>query len=57
GSIDSSDLQLLKRHLLRKSLLTGASLANADVNRDGSVDSTDCTLLKRYILRIIRSFD
>ena len=57
GSIDSTDLQLLKRHLLRKSLLTGTSLSNADVNRDGSVDSTDCTLLKRYILRIIRSFD
>jgi enterochelin esterase-like enzyme len=56
GSIDSSDLQLLKRHLLRKSLLTGTSLINADVNKDGSVDSTDCTLLKRYILRVISVF-
>ena len=56
GSIDSSDLQMLKRHLLRKSLLTGTNLLNADVNRDGSVDSTDCTLLKRYILRVISVF-
>jgi hypothetical protein len=56
GSIDSSDLQMLKRHLLRKNLLTGTSLLNADVNKDGSVDSTDCTLLKRYILRVIKVF-
>jgi hypothetical protein len=56
GSIDSSDLQMLKRHLLRKIQLTGTNLLNADVNRDGSVDSTDCTLLKRYILRVIKVF-
>ena len=56
GSIDSTDLQLLKRHLLRKSLLTGTSLINADVNKDGTVDSTDLTLVKRYILRIIDVF-
>ena len=53
GSIDSADLQLLKRHLLRKELLTGTNLLNADVNKDGVVDSNDFALIKRYILRII----
>ncbi len=57
GSIDSLDLQLIKRHVLRKLQLTGTALANADVNRDGSVDTLDCSLLKRYILRKIPSFD
>ncbi|MFZ5988938.1 MAG: carbohydrate-binding protein [Bacillota bacterium] len=56
GNIDSTDYQLLRRHLLRITLLTGTNLSNADVNSDGSVDSTDYTLLKRYILRIITSF-
>jgi beta-galactosidase len=57
GSIDSTDLQLLKRHVLNKKLLEGTGLLNADVNKDKSVDSTDVTLLKRYILRKISSFD
>ena len=57
GSIDSLDLQLLNRHVLRKRLLTGTSLLNADVNKDGRIDSMDVTLLKRYILRTIDSFE
>ena len=57
GSIDSTDLQLVKRHILNKRPLEGMGLINADVNRDKSVDSTDVTLLKRYILRKIESFD
>lgn len=56
GSVDSTDHQLLKRHILRKRLLTGTSLLNADVNKDGTVDSTDLTLIKRYILRTISTF-
>ncbi|HPT90852.1 MAG TPA: carbohydrate-binding protein [Acetivibrio sp.] len=56
GSIDSLDLQLLKRHVLRKIQLSGPSLINADVNKDGSIDSMDVTLLKRYILRKIDTF-
>ncbi|MFZ5986643.1 MAG: carbohydrate-binding protein [Bacillota bacterium] len=56
GSVDSLDYQLLRRHLLRITPLTGTYLSNADVNKDGSVDSTDYTLMKRYILRIISSF-
>jgi hypothetical protein len=56
GDIDSTDITLLKRYLLRKVSLTGDSLNNADTNGDGEVDSTDLTLLKRYILRKIITF-
>ncbi|WP_265445794.1 carbohydrate-binding protein [Acetivibrio straminisolvens] len=57
GKVNSTDLQLMKMHVLRQKQLTGTSLLNADVNRDGKVDSTDVALLKRYILRQISSFD
>jgi len=53
GNINSTDLQMLKRHLLRSIRLTEKQLLNADTNRDGRVDSTDLALLKRYILRVI----
>lgn len=56
GNINSTDLQILKRHLLGITPLTGTKLSNADVNRSGSVDSTDYTILKRYILHIITVF-
>jgi glucuronoarabinoxylan endo-1,4-beta-xylanase len=54
--INSTDITILKRHLLKKTLLTGENLSNADTNGDGEVNSTDLTLLKRYILRKITSF-
>jgi endo-1,4-beta-xylanase len=56
GKVNSTDLQLMKMHVLREKLLTGTSLINADVNRDGKVNSTDCSLLKKYILRVISEF-
>jgi len=56
GNINSTDLQILKKHLLRITLLTGKELSNADVTKDGKVDSTDLTLLKRYILRFVTNF-
>jgi len=40
GNINSTDLQLMKMHVLRQRELTGTSLINADVNKDGKVDST-----------------
>ena len=52
GFIDSSDLTLLKRILLKKNP-SGVNLRAADVNDDGDVDSTDLTILKRYVLRKI----
>jgi hypothetical protein len=56
GAIDSTDITILKRYLLKKTTLTERMLLNADTNGDGAVDSTDLTLLKRYILRKIDSF-
>lgn len=56
GKVNSTDLQILKRHLLRITLLTEENLLNADVNKDGKVNSSDFTIIKRYILRIIPKF-
>lgn len=58
GSIDSTDLTLMKRYLLKIviDLPVEDDLKAADVNGDGSVNSTDLTLLKRFILGIIREF-
>jgi hypothetical protein len=56
GEINSTDMTVLKRHLLKKTTLAGENLVNADTNGDGDVNSTDLTLLKRYILRKITSF-
>ena len=47
GSIDSLDLSLIKRHVLRKTQLTGSTLTNADVNSDGSVDSIDIFIAQK----------
>ena len=64
-NIDSTDLTLLKRYLLRKlskfPLDEEApdgydSLKAADLNADDSIDSTDLTILKRYLLRKIDKF-
>jgi len=56
GSIDSTDITILKRILLRKMDPSDEAKLAADVNKDGSIDSTDLTLLKRYILRKIDKF-
>jgi GH35 family endo-1,4-beta-xylanase/enterochelin esterase-like enzyme len=56
GSIDSTDVTILKRILLRKMDASDETKLAADVNKDGSVDSTDLTLLKRYILKKIDKF-
>jgi len=56
GKVNSTDLQILKKHLLRITLLTGKNLSNADLNKDGKVDSSDLSLMKRYLLQIIPTF-
>ena len=56
GQVDSSDLTLLKRHLLGHITLTSAGERVADVNGDNEVNALDLTLLKRYILRKIDKF-
>ena len=57
GSVDSLDVSVLKRYLLRKIPASEISLLNTDVNTDGVVDSLDLSLLKRFVLRKIKSFE
>ncbi|NLP13065.1 MAG: hypothetical protein GX383_00980, partial [Clostridium sp.] len=58
GLIDSTDLTILKRYVLRKTSEFPVSNGNvaADVNADSEVDSTDLSLFKRYVLRKISEF-
>jgi PKD repeat protein len=52
GNVDSYDLTLLKRFVLKK--LDNINVEAADVWLDGSIDSNDITVLKRHILKYIR---
>lgn len=54
GNINSSDLSLMKRHLL--DITTISNITYADLNGDGKVNSSDYALLKRYLLNTITSF-
>ncbi|HWR19933.1 MAG TPA: SpoIID/LytB domain-containing protein [Clostridia bacterium] len=49
GKIGESDVTALQNHLAHGTLLTGAMLHAADVNRDDTVDANDLLLLIRYI--------
>ena len=49
GYVDSLDLSVLKRYVLRKPV--SVNVKAADVNIDGSIDSLDVSVLKRYLLR------
>ncbi|HOM01358.1 MAG TPA: glycoside hydrolase family 9 protein [Acetivibrio sp.] len=55
GKINSSDLTLLKRYVLRivSDLPSSKAKKNADVNRDGKINSSDVTIISRYLLKII----
>lgn len=58
GEVDSTDLTLMKRFVLRiisEFPVTNGEIAG-DVSADGTIDSTDLTYLKRYILNIITEF-
>lgn len=52
GKCSLLDLSLIKKHLLRKSELTGNSFSAADVNYDGKVTLSDLSLIKRKLLKI-----
>ncbi|HQA56764.1 MAG TPA: dockerin type I repeat-containing protein, partial [Acetivibrio sp.] len=68
GAVDSLDLSLLKRFVLRKwpnrdvmypepyGKLSPEEFTNGDVNSDNVIDSLDVSLLKRFILRKIDKF-
>nr|WHU52037.1 endoglucanase/dockerin fusion protein [synthetic construct] len=55
GTINSTDLTMLKRSVLRAITLTDDAKARADVDKNGSINSTDVLLLSRYLLRVIGS--
>lgn len=52
GSIDATDIILVKRHFLGISLLSFNCFVNADADASGEIDFTDYLLLKRFILGI-----
>lgn len=56
GTINSTDLTMLKRSVLRAITLTDDAKARADVDKNGSINSTDVLLLSRYLLRVIDKF-
>jgi len=53
GDIDVEDLLLLKKHILKISVLDGQRLTNADMSEDGKVDVEDLLVLKKIILKIL----
>ena len=52
GKVNSTDITILKRYILKLSPITGKFLDACDVNRDGKFNSTDYTIIKRYILKL-----
>jgi len=54
GSINSTDLMIMKRVLLKQRTLD--DITPADLNGDGKVTSTDYSLMKRYLLKEIDKF-
>lgn len=54
GNINSTDLTILKRSLLKNTTIDNTIYA--DLNCDGEINSTDFTLLKRYLLRKLSEF-
>lgn len=53
GYVDSTDYTVLKRHILKISVLPQDKIEAADLNLDGFVDSTDYSILRRFILKVI----
>jgi len=51
GKVNSTDLTVLCRHVLKETSLTGGALLAADVNHDGKTNSTDLTVICRYVLK------
>jgi SpoIID/LytB domain protein len=49
GKVDTDDVKALQSHLAHATLLTGARLRAADVDRDGEVNDTDILFLIRAI--------
>lgn len=56
GDINSTDLTVLKRVILKITVELPVPSESADLNGDNDINSTDLTILKRYILKIITEF-
>ncbi len=50
GKVASMDYIMVRKHLLKQSLLTGDKLERADVNNDGKVSSLDYISIRKTIL-------
>ena len=50
GKITSTDMLMLKEHIVETRTLTGQSGQNADINGDGNINSTDVAQLNRMLL-------
>lgn len=50
GKIDSLDYVLIRKHILKLSLLSGDSLARADANNDGKINPLDYVAIKKTII-------
>ena len=50
-SITALDMMAIKRHILKKQLLTGDRLLAADADQDGSITALDMMAIKRHILK------
>lgn len=51
GKINSTDLTVLCRYVLKESDISGAPLKASDVNRDGKANSSDLTIICRHVLK------
>jgi len=51
GKINSTDLTVICRHVLKETSLSGFSLLAADANHDGKANSTDLTTICKYVLK------
>ncbi|HHV29502.1 glycosyl hydrolase [Acetivibrio mesophilus] len=56
GKINSTDLSIMKRYLLKIISKFDVPEEAADLNGDGLINSTDFTILKRFLLKIITEF-
>lgn len=56
GKINSTDLTLMKRYLLKIIPNLNVPEETADLNGDGKINSTDLTIIKRFLLKIIPEF-
>lgn len=52
GKVNSTDISMFKRHILKSALLTGKYLEACDLNKDGKYNSTDYSIMKRHILKL-----